>query len=136
MLKIFFLFLARHAPDEKNCPLNTFIVHQPMANRLNLKLTAISRTKYKQRLSTSIKPNSFLKPQYCRTKPSKKNVCAFTHFSADGDDEAEKDDQSDNFLQHTTSTAIEKEDEKLMEKPMKCIQRLCNPFETYCKLQQ
>ena len=47
-----------------------------------------------------------------------KNLSAFTYSSrdGDGDDEAEKDDESGIFLKHTTSMVIENEVKKLIKK--------------------
>ena len=45
--------------------------------------------------------------------PRKSNLLALNYFSEDSEDEAKKNDESENSLQQLTSQLIEEEDEKI-----------------------
>ena len=65
----------------------------------------------------------------------KRNLSALTNFSGDGDDETEENIESYNSQQQTSSKKLKKKRmKKVMEKPLKCFERLWNPFKSYWKL--
>ena len=58
----------------------------------------------------------------------KKKLSAHTSFGGDGEDQAEKNDETDNSLQQTTSKLIEKENKKTNGKTAKVFQKVKQLF--------
>ena len=109
-----FILIPRktYAPDEKTAP-QSQILHNPLINDKSSQLNYIQRFRERNISRDSPPP---LNPTYpIPLTPSnvvrnlrKRNLSALTNFSGDGDDEAEKNVESYNSLQQTSSKRIEK----------------------------
>ena len=127
-----------NAPDEKTAP-QSQVLHNPLINNKS------SQLNYKQRFREQnisrdspapLSPTSPIPLNPSNVVPNlrKRNLSALTDFSGDGDDDAEKNVESYNSQQQTSSKRLEKTMKNLMEKPLKCFERLWSPFKNYWKL--
>ena len=133
-----FILIPRntYAPDEKTAP-QSQILHNPLTNDESSQLNYIQRFR-EQNISRDspppLNPTSPIPLTYNNVVPNlhrKRNLSALTNFSDDGDDEAEKNFESYNSLQQTSSKRTEKNDEKsngktaeVFRKVMESIQEL------------
>ena len=127
-----------YAPDEKTAP-QSQILHNPLINDKSSQVNYIQRFRERNISSESpppLNPTSPIPLILSIVVPNlrKRNLSALTNFSGDGDDEKEKKFESYNSLQQTSSKRTEKTMKKVMEKPLKCFERLWNPFKSYRKL--
>ena len=136
-----FILIPRktYAPDEKTAP-QSQILHNPLINDKSSQLNYIQRFR-KRNISRDspppLNPTSPipLTPSDVVPNLRKRNLSALTNYSDDGNDEAEKNFESYNSLQQTSSKRTEKKTmKKVIEKPLKCFERLWNPFKSYWKL--
>ena len=105
-----------YAPDEKTAP-QPQILHNPLINDKSSQLNYIQRFRERNISRDSpppLNPTSPipLTPSNVAPNLRKRNLSAFTNFSGDGDDESEKNVESYNSLQQTSSKGTEKNDEK------------------------
>ena len=125
-----FILIPRktYAPDEKTAP-QSQILHNPLINDKSSQLNYIQRFREPNISRDSpppLNPTSPipLTPSNVVSNLPKRNLSALTNFSGDGDDEAEK------ILNHTilSSRQVQRGKKKtmikLMEKPLKCFERL------------
>ena len=124
-----------YAPDEKTAP-QSQILRNPLINDKSSQLNYIQRFRERNISRDSpppLSPTSSipLTPSNVVSNLRKRNLSALTNFSGDGDDEAEKNVESYNSLQQTSSKRIEKNDEKsngktaeVFRKVMESIQEL------------
>ena len=131
--------LKTYASDEKTAP-QSQILYNPLINDKSSQLNYIQRFRERNISRDSpppLNPTSLIPLTSNNLVPNlhrKRNLSAHTNFSDDGDDEAEKNFESNNSLQQTSSKRIKKTMKKVMEKPLKCFERLWNPFKSYWKL--
>ena len=132
-----FILIPRktYAPDEKTAP-QSQILHNPLINDKSSQLNYIQRFRERNISRDSpppLNPTSPipLTPNNVVPNLRKRNLSALTNFSDDGDDEAEKNFESNNSLQQTSSKRTEKNDEKsngktaeVFRKVMESIQEL------------
>ena len=133
-----FILIPRktYAPDEKTAP-QSQILHNPLINDKSSQLNYIQRFRERNISRDSpppLNPTSPIPLTPNNVVPNlhrKRNLSAFTNFSDDGDDEAEKNFESNNSLQQTSSKRTEKNDEKsngktaeVFRKVMESIQEL------------
>ena len=132
-----FILIPRktYAPDEKTAP-QSQILHNPLINDKSSQLNYIQR--FRERNISRDSPPSLnptspipLTPNNVVPNLRKRNLSALTNFTSDGDDEAEKNFESYNSLQQTSSKRTEKNDEKsngktaeVFRKVMESIQEL------------
>ena len=105
-----------YAPDEKTAP-QTQILHNPLINDKSSQLNYIQRFRERNISRDSpppLNPTSPipLTPNNVVRNLRKRNLSALTNFSDDGD-EAEKNFESYNSLQQTSSKRTEKNDGKI-----------------------
>ena len=125
-----------YAPDEKTAP-QSQILHNPLINDKSSQLNYIQRFRERNISRDSpppLNPTSPIPLTSNNVVPNlyrKRNLSAHTNFSDDGDDEAEKNFESNNSLQQTSSKRTEKNDEKsngktaeVFRKVMESIQEL------------
>ena len=133
-----FILIPRktYAPDEKTAP-QSQILHNPLINDKSSQLNYIQRFRERNISRDSpppLNPTSPIPLTPNNVVPNlhrKRNLSALTNFSDDGDDEAEKNFESNNSLQQTSSKRTEKNDEKsngktaeVFRKVMESIQEL------------
>ena len=109
-----FILIPRktYAPDEKTAP-QSQILHNPLINDKSSQLNYIQRFRERNISRDSpppLSPTSSipLTPSNLVPNLHKRNLSALSNFSGDGDDEAEKNVESYNSLQQTSSKRIEK----------------------------
>ena len=124
-----------YAPDEKTAP-QSQILHNSLINDKSTQLNYIQRFRERNISRDSpapLNPTSPipLTPSIVVPNLRKRNLSALTNFTSDDDDEAEKNFESYNSLQQTSSKRTEKNDEKsngktaeVFRKVMKSIQEL------------
>ena len=125
-----------YAPDEKTAP-QSQILHNPLINDKSSQLNYIQRFRERNISRDSpppLNPTSPIPLTPNNLVPNlhrKRSLSALTNFSGDGDDEAEKNFESNNSLQQTSSKRTEKNDEKsngktaeVFRKVMESIQEL------------
>ena len=132
-----FILIPRktYAPDEKTAP-QSQILHNPLINDKSSQLNYIQRFRERNISRDSpapLNPTSPipLTPNNVVPNLRKRNLSALTNFSDDGDDETEKNFESYNSLQQTSSKRTEKNDEKSNGKTAEGFR---NPFKSYWKL--
>ena len=133
-----FILIPRktYAPDEKTAS-QSQILHNPLINDKSSQLNYIQRFRERNISRDSpppLNPTSPIPLTPNNVVPNlhrKRNLSALTNFSDDGDDEAEKNFESYNSLQQTSSKRTEKNDEKsngktaeVFRKVMESIQEL------------
>ena len=133
-----FILIPRktYAPDEKTAP-QSQILHNPLINDKSSQLNYIQRFRERNISRDSpppLNPTSPIPLTPNNVVPNlqrKRNLSALTNYSDDGDDEAEKNFESNNSLQQTSSKRTEKNDEKsngktaeVFRKVMESIQEL------------
>ena len=113
-----FILIPRktYAPDEKTAP-QSQTLHNPLINDKSSQLNYKQRFRERNISRDSPPPLNPLSP--IPLTPSnvvpnlrKRNLSALTNFSDDGDDGAEKNFESNNSLQQTSSKRTEKNNEK------------------------
>ena len=119
--EIIFIPRKTYASDEKTVP-QPSIHHNSSINDKSSQHNYLQRFREKNTSSDSqplLNRTSIpLTPNFVLPNPQKRSLSALSKFSEDGDDEAEKDLESNNSLQQTSSKGKEKYDEK-MKKPLK-----------------